>query len=224
MFPCFAGVLPVLGGHGTQIHHLSFATKWPLYTPREHCVFKGHCSVFDAQNIQGEMIYAAPPPRSFRHKALLKGSLRGVVFFEAPRQDFYTTPLLLYASHPRRVFSGIGGGGRLQVECPQMWVWPQLLFGGCPRILPVVAGGPFPQALASRSCFPSGVGKGSQGAEGWREGPPSGTWARPTSRGAQGGVYKICPPPPPICLGIFLRGPSSGLAGNKSREGYETLA
>ena len=85
------------------------------------------------------------------------------------------------------------------IESPQMWVWPQLPFGGSPH--PAMAiGGPFPQAPAfpsppSASLFPPppwlffrycgrrrprlvwGEGfKGARGVEG--EGPPSGTWGQ----------------------------------------------
>ena len=46
----------------------------------------------------------------------------------------------------------------ISLGAPQMWVWPQLLFGGSPPI-PIAIGGPFPQAKAlpsppSPSLFP----------------------------------------------------------------------
>ena len=86
-----------------------------------------------------------------------------------------------------------------RIGSPQMWVWPQLVFGGSPPSR-IAIGGPFPQAKAlpsppSPSLFPppplalfamlwdgaaqSGVGGGVLGCRGeWRGGPSSGTWGQ----------------------------------------------
>ena len=76
---------------------------------------------------------------------------------------------------------------RIILESPQMWVWPQLMFGGSPPS-PIVIGGPFPQAKSLPSPpFLQGSGRGrpklverrgpsAQGGGGG--GPPSGTWGQ----------------------------------------------
>ena len=81
-------------------------------------------------------------------------------------------------------------------ESPQMWVWPQLPFGGAPQ----ATGGPFPPAVAlpslqtlalplppmgenwlfaqCSSTWAAWAGVREAAHRGWRGSPPSGTWGQ----------------------------------------------
>ena len=59
-------------------------------------------------------LYTPPPSTPISgHKAFFRGGGGGVYFETTTRQDFYTPPPFLHPPTPRRVFSGVGGGGHV---------------------------------------------------------------------------------------------------------------
>ena len=62
-------------------------------------------------SIQGEIIYAPPPPLISGQKAFFRGGGWGCIIRSPARQDFIPSPILYTAPTPRRVFSVGGGGG-----------------------------------------------------------------------------------------------------------------
>ena len=63
--------------------------------------------------IRSEIIYAPPPPHFFNQKRFFREGMGGI--FQTPRgRNFIVPPPLLYTPHPRRVFSRVGGWGRIK--------------------------------------------------------------------------------------------------------------
>ena len=93
---------------------------------------------------QGKIINAPPPPPPhFGQKTLFREGGGGVYILKPPAAGFYTPPPLLYAPHPLRVFSGVGGVGVYKIRPCIKVFWARVLLGslwGSPESHFVVCG------------------------------------------------------------------------------------